>query len=205
VNDVTLHPINADRDREAWLALRRKFLSATDWPKITGSSPWAGASDVLEDKRGPGGEAVWTLPMRVGKALEPLIVDRALALLGPGEPVTQAFLSRGHLGFTPDLLLVREGADWTLAEIKVSVRPWNGEVPEAYQDQVKFQATVLGVGEVQVLHLELASWQEGQAFLAAGSVPPGRLRVYRVRVAKAERGRIERKAEAWWTSHFGDC
>jgi len=203
MHDVTLHPINADTDREAWLALRRRYLSATDWPKLTGSSPWAGEAEVLADKLGAGGEAVWSLPMQVGKAMEPLLVDQALRLLGEGEPVTQAFLSRGHLGFTPDLLLVKEG-EWTLAEFKVSVKPWHGAVPPDYLDQVRFQATVLGLGEVQVIHLQLASWQEGLAFLEAGSVPGDRLEIYRVPVEAAERKRIGRRAEAWWARHFGD-
>ena len=51
MNRITIHNVNADTDREAWLALRRNDLSATDWPKIKGSSPWAGAGEVLADKR----------------------------------------------------------------------------------------------------------------------------------------------------------
>jgi len=202
MNEVTIHPVNADTDPEAWLALRRRFLSATDWPKLTGSSPWAGEDQVLEDKRGAGSGAAWSLPMQVGKGLEPFLVDAALPLLGAGRPIAQAFLSRGRLGFTPDLLLARETGDWVLAEFKVSVAPWQGTVPGDYLDQVRFQATVLGLDEVQVIHLELRSWEEGLAFIARGAVPAERLRVYPVGVGPRERRTIERKAEAWARRHL---
>jgi predicted phage-related endonuclease len=199
MNPVTVHSVNADQDREAWLALRRHYLSATDWPKLNGTSPWGGAEDVVRDKVGPlQPPCVWSLPMQVGKALEPLIVERALPRFGPGQPVLQAFLSHGVLGFTPDLLLMRPGADWALAEIKVSVKDWRGRVPEVYLDQVRFQATVLGVDEVTVVHLRLATWDEGLAFLAAGAVPAERLHFHTVRVGPAERREIQARAEAWW-------
>jgi predicted phage-related endonuclease len=204
MNPVTVHSVNADQDRDSWLALRRRYLSATDWPKLTGASPWAGPEDVVRDKLGlldTGCE--WSLPMRVGKALEPLIVERALARFGPGQPVLQAFLSHGHLGFTPDLVLVRPGADWVLGEIKVSVKDWKGRVPEVYLDQVRFQATVLGVDEVTVIHLQLASWEEGLAFLDAGEVPAERLAYHRVRVGAAERRKLQAQAEAWWEQWLG--
>jgi predicted phage-related endonuclease len=201
---VTVTEVNGSHDREAWLALRLQHLTATDWPKITGTSPWGTAEDVLNEKleADPGGAFTMTLPMQVGTDLEPLIIARTKKRRGPGEYLSQAFLSRRHMGFTPDLLRIEEASDWELSEIKVSVKDWSGRVPPEYVDQVRFQATVLGIDHVQVVHLKLANWAEGLAMIRSGAIPPRRLAVYRVEVAEAERRRIERQSRRWWMEHI---
>ena len=203
---VTITYVSATEKRELWLALRRQHITATDWPKITGTNPWASAGDVISDKRSSGNER-WSkpdLPLQIGTDLEPMIIEKVKKMLGPGEFLSQAFVSRGHLGFTPDLARINGGSDWVLAEIKVSVMDWRGAVPAYCLDQVKFQATVLGIDQVQVIHLKLASWEEGLEMIEAGSVPMDRLAVYRVDVSEAARKLIERKAERWWKAHIVD-
>lgn len=80
----------------------------------------------------------------------------------------------------------------------MSVKEWGGLVPPDYLDQVRFQATVLGLKQVQVVHLKPANWSEGPAMIKSGSVPPERLAVHRVMVGEDERKAIEQGAEGWW-------
>jgi len=203
---ITITATSANRNREAWLAIRRQHLTATDWPKITGTSRWGDAFSVLDDKLNPGGDEDFkpSLPMRVGTALEPLIIRSIQKDWGPGKYLSQVFVSRKHLGFTPDLVLLATPDQWRLAEIKVSVKPWLGWVPPDYLDQVSFQATVLGIGQVQVIHLQLESWGEGLALIRSGTLPADRLTAYNVEVDEVDRRRIERKAEKWWKAHINE-
>ncbi len=204
MKSVTITNANATENREAWLAMRRQHLTATDWPKITGTSRWGNVNDVIADKKNnfPEGGFAPSLPMRVGTDLEPLIVERARDLLGPGEYLSQAFISRKHLGFTPDLVQVNRSSDWVLVEIKVSVKDWSEEVPPDYLDQVKFQATVLGIDQVQVIHLKLSSWQEGLGLIRSGNLPERSLTRHLVDVDASERDQIERQSDRWWKLHI---
>jgi len=201
----TISEINAHQNRAEWLALRQRFITATDWPKIMGSSRWGDASNVIDDKLYPqdGLESEASVPMRVGTALEPLIIQRVKEEWGDGDYLSQAFISRKRMGFTPDLVLQKADSDWVLAEIKVSVREWGDWVPEDYLDQVRFQATVLGIDEVQVVHLKLQNWAEGFQMIRAQSVPTERLTAFRVEVPERERRQIARQAEQWWKENIG--
>jgi len=179
MHKVTITHASATENREAWLAIRRRHVTATDWPKITGTSRWGNEEDVINGKLGEERErwSVPPLPIRVGNELEPLIIEQTKIYLGRGDYLSQAFVSRRHIGFTPDLALIDRPSGWLLAEIKVSVKEWNGWVPSDYLDQVKFQATVLGVSEVLVVHLQLQSWKEGLCDVLPTSIP----RMVRVR------------------------
>lgn len=204
MHKVTIHNVNAVRDRQAWLTLRQGYLTATDWPKITGSSRWGDAYGVIADKtlplEGPGFEP--SLPMRVGTGLEPLIIRHIQDEWGEGEDYSQLFITRKHMGFTPDFLLWQENR-WQLAEIKVSIRDWGGCVPEDYLDQIRFQATVLGIGEVHVVHLKLASWGEGLKMMHNRSVPIERLKIYEVLVSATQRRLIANQSARWWNANVG--
>ena len=205
MHKVTITHANATENREAWLAIRRRHVTATDWPKITGTSRWGNVGDVINGKLGEEPErwSVPPLPIRVGNELEPLIIEQTKIHLGRGDYLSQAFISRRHIGFTPDLALIDKPSGWVLAEIKVSVMEWGGSVPPDYLDQVKFQATVLGVDEVLVVHLQLRSWKEGLWMIGKGAVPTDRLVAYKVPVDEAERLHIEREAERWWKRCIG--
>lgn len=200
----TIMNVNAKSNKKAWLELRRQHLTATDWPKITGTSRWGNADDVVADKRSYDytGDFTPSFPMRVGTALEPLIAERVMEWMEPGEYLSQDFICRKHLGFTPDLLRIDSSSNLELVEIKVSVKDWNDEVPPDYMDQVKFQATVLGIDQVQIVHLKLPNWPEGFSIARSGNLPEEGLSVYVVDIDEAERGRVERKAERWWKENI---
>jgi predicted phage-related endonuclease len=204
MNKITITKTNATEDRLAWLALRRQHLTATDWPKITGTSRWGSAEDVVLDKlsEDSDGDFEPNIPMRVGTSLEPYIIERTKNRLGPGDYLSQVFISRQCLGFTPDLIRLDRGTEWVLSEIKVSVKDWRGVVPPDYLDQVRFQAMVLGLDEVQVVHLQLPSWQEGLRLVEVGAIPDRLLATYRVAVGVQERKLIERKAKRWWAENI---
>jgi hypothetical protein len=138
------------------------------------------------------------MSMEVGTALEPWIIERVKEEWGLGDYLSQVFISRKQMGFTPDLILSKHGKDWILAEIKVSVRDWGGWVPEDYLDQVRFQATVLGIDEVQVIHLKLQNWGEGYQMIRSRCIPTDHLTAYRVEVPESQRKQIERRAKKWW-------
>jgi putative phage-type endonuclease len=58
---------------DAWLAARREHVTATDLPVLLGISPWKCEQDLADEKTsGNGAES--TLKMRVGSALEDLIL-----------------------------------------------------------------------------------------------------------------------------------
>jgi predicted phage-related endonuclease len=206
MHSVEIIKASANENREAWLAIRRKHVTATDWPKITGTSRWGSACDVIDDKRNDSEDEdrPTPLPMYVGSALEPLIIKEIKKEWGPGNYLSQWFLSRKHLGFTPDLAKIHADGDWELAEIKVSVKEWGEKVPPDYLDQVEFQATVLGVQRVHIVHLELSNWGEGLRMFNAGMVPTDRLELYPIDVSSSVRRRIERQAETWWASHMSE-
>jgi hypothetical protein len=118
---------------------------------LTGTSRWGNADTVLADKLNLPclGFDRLTFPMQIGSALEPHIIHAIKDEWGPGEYLSQVFLSRKHLGFTPDLIRLAPSGPWRLAEIKVSVKVWNDTVPSEILDQVGFQATVLGINHVE--------------------------------------------------------
>jgi predicted phage-related endonuclease len=200
----TIHKVDGESERSAWLNLRKQFVTATDWPQITGTSPWGDAQDVMLEKASDlvedeGGEIA--VPLRVGKQLEPIIAKAIKKQWGRGQYLCPAFVTRRHLGFTPDLARIDIPTGWLLGEIKVSVKDWRGTVPPNYLDQVKFQATVLGINQVQIIHLHLSSWTEGDELTTAGVLPPGRLEWFEVLVSERERASIERRSERWWQMH----
>ncbi len=203
---VAITRANALENRAEWLAIRRRHVTATDWPKITGTSRWGTADDVLADKLEPEPETEFevSLPLKVGSGLEPLIIERVQEIWGDGKYLPPAFVSRKRMGFTPDLARIDSPSGWLLAEIKVSVKDWEEEVPPDYLDQVRFQAAVLGINQIQVVHLKLASWAEGLKMMNRGSVPIERLFRYLVDVEEEERKSIEREAERWWSKHIGN-
>ena len=204
MHNVTITDANASNNRDEWLDLRRQHVTATDWPKITGTSRWGDTRHVIYDKLDSefSSDFVPSLPMKVGTALEPLIVSKAKRILGRGEYLSQAFISRKRLGFTPDLILIKKSSDWVLAEIKVHVKEWGGIVPPDYLDQVRFQATVLGVDQVHVIHLKLSSWGEGLRMMNSGEVPSKQLEVLQVDINETERKQIERNALRWWKDNI---
>lgn len=71
-------------------------------------------------------------------------------------------------------------------------------MPPEYLDQVRFQATVLGLSQVQALHLQFQIGQQGLRLIEACQVVANLLTTYLVAVRATERRQIERQARQCW-------
>ena len=199
---VVITPPDAACHPDAWLDLLRQHLTSADWPKITGTARRGTQADVVADKRpDPAQTAAPSRPPESLPDLLPLIREQARKRLGPGRYLEGGLVARGHLGFVPHLVRIDQDADWVAAMLAASVLPWKDEVPSEARDQAHFQAMVLGVDRVLVIHLQLASWEEGQALVEAGLVPANRLVTHKVEAPAAVRDRLERQAAHWWKRH----
>lgn len=62
-------------DRDAWLAERRKGLGASDAAPACGLSKWRTPLELWREKTGESPPSEETMPMRIGKALEPVVLQ----------------------------------------------------------------------------------------------------------------------------------
>lgn len=135
-----------------WLAARREYVTATDIPALLGLSPWKSEQDVADEKTsGNGTES--TLVMRVGNALEGLILDAYSAQTGrKARHVRGLWVSRQvpWAAASPDAT-----AAGRLVELK-----WSGSrsrfasgLPEDVEAQVAWQMFVAEVDECDVATL----------------------------------------------------
>ena len=135
-----------------WLAARREYVTATDIPALLGLSPWRSEQDVADEKTsGNGVES--TLVMRVGNALEDLILEAYAEQTGrKARHVRGLWVSRQvpWAAASPDAT-----AAGRLVELK-----WSGNrsrfangLPEDVEAQVQWQAFVAEVDEVDVATL----------------------------------------------------
>lgn len=152
-------------DRESWAAARcgrGSGIGASESPSVLGISPWSSATDVWLRKTGRINGDRATIPMRVGTALEGLILDLYKEETGGDvAPFDQSSWLRSRtwdwMTCTPDAV----GADGTLVEAKsVELRSreqaeqWGregtDEVPYHYLVQVHHQMAVTGATRVDV-------------------------------------------------------
>lgn len=61
--------------REQWLEKRKSHVTATDIGAIVGLNPWKSKLSVWLEKTGRSEPVVETLPMRLGKMLQPVVLD----------------------------------------------------------------------------------------------------------------------------------
>lgn len=143
------------RDRPAWLAARRRMLTASDAAACLGASRWRSAADVATAKAS-GDELVDTEAMALGRALEePVLrywaqisgrrVRRARHLL--------ASVSRPWLGASPDAWAYDDVDGFAAVEIKVTSSRWGAEPPPDYEIQCRVQMAVTGVRLVHLVGL----------------------------------------------------
>lgn len=203
--------VHSPETKDEWLALRQKHITATDWPKIKGTSRFGNARDVLMDKLGMGKVVEETVHMRVGKLLEPLVVETIMEEVHQTQQVNELnilfrdpmFVASGVLGCTPDLTLVVRGEiDHT--EIKVSGSAWN-EAPAGYVDQTKFQMALLGIMSGQIRQVVLKeTWEEAEAQLLAGTyvIEANQITDWPVELDPGEGEQIMLEAEEWWNTHI---
>lgn len=145
--------------REAWLELRKNYITATDAVGIKGAASWSSPMSVMQDKKGLVPPSEWNKAMAIGTLLEPLIrrwfvqtrevEDHRIETAGERIWLDDAT----HLAATPDLVFQDETGETTMVEIKTSVRGWADEVPERVHIQVNHQAHLVKPNRVFVAHV----------------------------------------------------
>lgn len=163
-----------------WLEERRKGVTATDIVAIIGLSPYASPFSVYWRKLGLAGEEPDNDRMRLGRALEPYVAERAAAALKP-EGVVESGLYRNHVRpwqlATPDRILARNGVAEVL-ECKTwadtAKDMWRADMPPSVRAQLLWQMDTVDVhtGHAAVIFL-----------------PSGEFRVYSVDLRAGEAGR----------------
>lgn len=151
--------LTATSDREAWLAARRRCITATDIAAILNLHPYRSAHQVYLDKMGVLPETPENEAMRWGNLLEP-VIGRRFAEGHNLEVVPGGFTLHhdvDYFGCTPDFLV----GDDELLEVKTAGtgagknfgQSGTDEVPDQYLCQVMWQLAVTGrkVGHLAVL------------------------------------------------------
>lgn len=160
-------------------------------------SPYAGPLAVWESKVGLRLPTAPSMPMRIGLALEPVIIDRLELLIDRPftvyADITQPPFLRGHVGAHPDIVT----DDGCPGDIKVVTNTgpgwgsaWSPSVPRHYHVQLAAQAAALGIdddceGLLVSLHLDRRL----------------ELRVVRVPITRVEIQMVVRHVELFWRRH----
>ncbi len=179
--------------REAWLLERKKGIGSSDIAAIVGADPYRGPLDVFLDKTGRDRAGIETRPMRLGRALEPIILAEFVEETGREARLDGVLAIHRTVPIaraTPDSRLVAEPAG---VELKAPGfrqaghwgRSWSNEYPEQYLAQCAWQMAVMDLDEWY-----LAALLGGQDF-----------RVYRIhRDRELEEGLLE-AAQRFWRDH----
>lgn len=195
-------------NREAWLAIRKKYVTATDSVAIENLVSWADPLSVLQDKRGLIPPPKMNRAMLIGQLLEPLIRDWYEKTRG-----IQAWETKGeriwvddgrNLACTPDGIAFLDGGQRRLLEIKTSERGWK-ELPRRVAVQVIHQAALTLPDEAEVAHLEVPDHIQDELVLAAATGQPlwlpGTPEVIPVPLDKEEIACHAAKMAAWYEEH----
>jgi len=190
---VTLAILPAEPSRDEWLAARKKSIGSSDIGALVGADPYRTPLDIWLDKTGRATDGIETRPMRLGKRLEPVILEEYE--LETGRSATLNGVSHLHpkvaiASATPDAFEVEtgEGIELKAPGLRQS-RHWgrsgSAEFPEAYLAQCAWQMAVTGRDR-----WHLAALLGAQDF-----------RVYRIeRDLELEAGLFE-VAERFWRDH----
>ena len=160
-------------------------------------SPYTSPLAVWEGKVGLRAPTPPSMPMRIGLALEPVIIDRLQLLIDKPftvyADITKPPFRRGRVGAHPDIVT----DDGFPGEIKVVTNTgpgwgsaWNPSVPRHYHVQLAAQAAALGIdddceGLLASLHLDRRL----------------ELRVVRVPILRVEIQMVIRHVELFWRRH----
>jgi len=135
-----------------WLEARRTHITATDLPVLLGINPWRCEQDLADEKAGGGGTES-TLVMRVGLALEDLILEDYAEQTGRKTRRVHGLWESRHVPWAA------ASPDATAAGRLVEAK-WSGSrsrfangLPEDVEAQVQWQAFVAEVAEVDVAAL----------------------------------------------------
>jgi putative phage-type endonuclease len=197
-------------NREAWLAVRRQYITATDVVAIEGLSSFASAHEVLLDKKGllprkPGNRA-----MAIGNLLEPLIRAEFARKYD-----VQAWESQGeriycddarHLAATPDGLFL-QGEDRLILEIKTSMNNWR-EIPARVLLQVKHQAVLGEASKGFIAHLHVPEEAQEEILVRAALGQPlsleglGAIETYPFSFAAEDLEAHAQRYHVWYENHI---
>jgi putative phage-type endonuclease len=186
-------PADTQMSREEWLFERKKGIGSSDIAALVSADPYRGPLDVWLDKTGRDRAGIETRPMRLGRALEPIILAEFIEETGREARLDGVLAVHPTVQIaraTPDSRLVAEPAG---VELKAPGfrqaghwgRSWSNEYPEQYVAQCAWQMAVLDLDEWY-----LAALLGGQDF-----------RVYRIhRDRELEEGLLE-AAQRFWKDH----
>ncbi len=71
---MSIHPFTRRPAGDDWLERRREYIGASDSAAMLGYSPWSGPLTLFMNKT-EGYQQATTAAMRIGTALEPVILD----------------------------------------------------------------------------------------------------------------------------------
>lgn len=135
------------KERQEWLAERRKGVGGSDVAAILGVSPWMTPLSVWLEKTGRAPDKPETEAMRIGTELEDFVARRYSQETGRTVQRFKKMLHKGCLLGNLDRLVVMDGQKVashmgdirtdTLLECKTTSADWNGEVPIYYICQVQ--------------------------------------------------------------------
>lgn len=144
-------PIDLENNREAWLALRRQDVTASDIAVVVGASPYKSAMRLWAEKTGDIGEQEDNAAMRRGRWLEQAVL-RACRDETDWLQITQPNVylrdPEKRIGATPDAIATDAEGE-LLIQCKVIARPvyerdWAVEAPLHYQLQTLTEAMLWG-------------------------------------------------------------
>jgi len=179
----------ATTDREAWLAARRSYLTASDAAAVLGHSPWRSRLDVWREKVEGVSTVVESERMRLGRLLEPAILARyaedTTLRVAPNDQLHRA-AAHPWLAATPDAFVYdATGKLAGLAQAKAtsSVAAWHdGQPPLYYQVQAAVEMVVAD-----------APWDDFPTLIAGSDYTCPRVE----RHVAAEEAIIDALAEFW--------
>ncbi len=137
-------------DRDAWLAARRWFVTASDASKLLGDSRWARPDDVVRAKVTGEDDLPPDAAERValGAALEEPVLRYWAQTTRRRVRRCRDLLASTRwpwLAASPDGWAYDEIGGFALVEVKVTSSRWGAEPPRDYVTQVRVQMAVTGV------------------------------------------------------------
>ncbi|WP_024516950.1 YqaJ viral recombinase family protein [Bradyrhizobium sp. Tv2a-2] len=174
LGDVEIHKVDPVRDREGWLKLRQKDVTASDVASIAGVG-YRSPREVWADKTGQIGQKADTPVLRRGRRFEPSL----WATIKEENPSWEIRAGKVYLrapslrfGATPDAMAIDpERPGLILIQGKVVAKPvfvadWLGGdregtnpiVPLGYQLQTLAETMLASIAFKQVIHPYVAAW-----------------------------------------------
>lgn len=147
--------LNLRQGTPEWLAARRELITGTDIPVILGISPYRRSeADLADEKLGRTAPAESTIQMRVGSALEELILAEYEAVTGCRAVRYRAMVRAAHVPWAAASPDARRVGERRLVELKwTTTRRWEDGLPPDVEAQVQWQLGCVGypVADVAVL------------------------------------------------------